>query len=233
MPAGAGDGVYECGAGRFALYRANPAALCLNAEASDAYRNRVASLLGVALDKNNIVLRRGAYVAAAVMDECESDEPVTFNGLFVDMLTPEFDVVHTKTIGPDEYALLLDLSKFEDENLFVAGTSVRINSLGAEGAPDSGAPANADAGAGKIILTACGPDNIRANIRLRLPKKITGAECRLTPVTPADGAAAKDKQIFTTGPSQNLPVAYVWDDESRTALLSYDSAAGDVEIRIK
>jgi hypothetical protein len=72
-------------------------------------------------------------------------------------------------------------------------------------------------------MRVCGPDNVRANIRLRLPGKPSGIEGKLTPQTVSDDA---DK----SGTVKSVAVTCEWDEETRTALLSYDSAAGEIDI---
>jgi hypothetical protein len=57
--------LYYCGDGRdpfHVLKRQSPADLCLNTALSDAYRGDIAALLGVTLDRNSFVLRRGPYL---------------------------------------------------------------------------------------------------------------------------------------------------------------------------
>jgi len=210
VPRDAADGVYECGAGKFALHRVSPASICLTARAADDYRQNIESLLGAPLDKNHIILRRGPYEIIAVMDECASSEPVVREGSFVDMLTTGFDVINEKTVAPNEYALLLDLGAFASEGLCVLGSSVRINAL------------NADAEG--FCVEARGPDNLRANIRLRLPRKPASVEGSLAP--------APESVVKAADGEASIPVAIAcsWDEETKTALLSYDSAAGEMII---
>jgi hypothetical protein len=145
------------------------------------------------------------------------------------MLTTGLAVIREKTVAPSNYALLLDLTAIADDTLCVVGSSVRINSL--------------ENDSNGFTATACGPDNVRANIRLRLPRKPSGAECSLTPVNldSEDKSSAPDTAptpvsapVSASGQKSTqvtqIAMDCVWDEESRTALLSYDSAAGDIVI---
>jgi hypothetical protein len=220
LPENVSDGAYPCGKGSFVIKRQNPADLCLDAAASDAYRGEIAALLGVSLDRNSFVLRRGPYLVLAAMNESVSDTPLVRKGLFADMLTARFDITLEKRVNPDEQALLFDFNAIAKENLYIVGTSIRVTSL-----------RSTEAG---FTLTGCGASKLRAHIRLRLPRGPAAVFGRLTPLyipplPPAgESVAAKDRP-----PEKpiDVPVEFDWDERTGTVLLSFDNMAGDLEIK--
>jgi hypothetical protein len=218
IPEDADEGEYKRGQGRFVLRRRDPAELCLNTAASDAYRAEIAAFLGLPLDRNYFALRRGPYLALACMDESVSEAPLTRRGLFADMFALDFDVIGEKRIALDEQALLFDFDTISGEKLRVIGTSIRVTALSST---DSG-----------FSLSGCGASNLKARIRLRLPQKPAVVSARLRPVyiqplVPPGQAPAKEAP--PTKPVE-LPIACAWDERSQTVLLSFDNMAGDLEI---
>jgi hypothetical protein len=221
LPKDTPNGIYPCGKGKFSINRINPAALCLSSEAARQYREEIELLLGVALDKNNITLRRGPYLITAVMNECVSSSPIVHKGHFVDMLSTDFRIINEKKIETDNYSLLFDLNYITNENLYVIGTSARVNELSVEN--------------NRFLLRVCGPDKIRAHIRLRLPAKPMLIEAKLTPVddsieTGISSSTANKATTSTIIAPNPIEIIYEWDEYTHTVLLSYDSAAGDIEI---
>jgi hypothetical protein len=221
LPEDAPEGTYPRGGGRFVLRRRNPAELCLDGAASDAYQGDIGALLGFKLDQNSFALRRGPYLALAVMDEGASSEPLLRRGLFADMLSLDFDIIREKRVAPDEQALLLDFDALRGEKLRVIGTSIRVTALDADGAG--------------FTLKGCGASKLAARIRLRLPQKPASVSGRLSPVyippalSPEDAARLPAE---TPPPAEpvDLPVACTWDESTATALLRFDNTAGDLEI---
>ncbi|MDR0731150.1 MAG: hypothetical protein LBF63_05720 [Treponema sp.] len=213
LPENSPEGTYRCGRGSFVLKRQNPADLCLNTALSDTYRGDIASLLGVSLDRNSFVLRRGPYLVLAVMNESVSGTPMLRTGLFADMLSTKFDIILGKRLNPDEQALLFDFDTIEAENLCIIGTSVRITSLHTT---ETG-----------FTLAGCGASKLRAHIRLRLPHRPVSVSGQLRPL-----AVPPLPELPKTAASpQALPVEFDWDERTRTTLLSFDNTAGDLEIK--
>lgn len=65
---------------------------------------------GVAWKQQNyLLMRRGPYVIASVLDESVSEEPLTLHGHYVDLFDPILPVVRERTLQPNERALLYDI----------------------------------------------------------------------------------------------------------------------------
>jgi hypothetical protein len=222
IPIDAAEGEYKRGRGIFVLRRRNPADLCLETAASDAYRAEIASFLGVPPDRNYFALRRGPYLAVACMDESVSDVPVIRKGLFADMFALDFDIIGEKRVGPDEQALLFDFDAAAAEDLRVIGTSIRVTAL--------------DSTEAGFVLAGCGASNLRARIRLRLPHRPAAVSGRLRPVyippaaVPEETAGTGANAVPAEEPV-DVPVEFSWDEKTRTALLRFDNTAGDLEIK--
>ncbi len=156
--------VSECGNGVVGVWKINPCVFSYSKENANLFReffNETVALKSKKTEyKNHLILNRNEYIVAAVFDESINDEPVTLNGLFADMYSPDFKILKQKTINPGENALLLDFSKVK-ESLSVIGTSVRILSLNEE--------------SGKITAELRGASDFEANIRIKVPFEVTKA----------------------------------------------------------
>jgi hypothetical protein len=64
--------------------------------------------------KNSLLLRRGSYLIAAVMDESISDEPLVLKGLYIDLFDPELPVLTEKRVLPGEQTFLYDIQTVKD-----------------------------------------------------------------------------------------------------------------------
>ncbi len=204
LPADAPGGEYPFGKGRFVLMRRDPADLCVEEALCAEYRGTVEKLLGVRLDKNYIQLRRGEYLITAVMDEGEkTDGSVGIDGLFCDMLSPGLPVITHKTVEPDNFSVLLDLTRFVDPAPAVVGTSVRVESLTERD--------------GKVTLTGVGAE-CEAVIRLRLNRKPVSVEAGI--------------RLFDSDETVVPDVATEWDERSSTALLKFRNRSGKLTINL-
>ena len=107
---------------------------------------------------------RGKYIAAACLDEAESQEPLVLTGLFADMYTPSTEVITEKILNPGEITLLCDLGKLDEiaDGIAVVGTSARILSI--------------DKTDRHICLNVRAAEGIRAYIRLKLNSKISSSD---------------------------------------------------------
>lgn len=150
--------IFECGKGTAAVWNFAPAKITFSKENSDEFRDffrQVLNSRGTDVRYcNSITVSRNAYIAAAVMDESVSAEPLKMTGVFADVYSPGFDIITEKTLEPGENTLLLDLDKYEDN---IIGTSLRIYSF------------ETDAENRKAEIVCSGSSCIRANIRVRLP----------------------------------------------------------------
>lgn len=195
------DGIYPVGKGLLSVWNMVPAKLCTTKERAREYREFVKRILkrgGTSWEYGNqLTLRRGPYIISAVLDESVSDQPQVFQGLFADMLTKDYRIIEEKMLHPDENTLIFDLSKIESESCRIIGCSARIFSLECT---DQG-----------FWMKVKGADNIRAYVRIRLPKEVKMV-------------TAKDEM------GEIVPFDFQWDEKSRTVLLSYDSKAREVVV---
>ena len=86
--------IFTCGKGIAAVWNINPCVFSYSKENADLLREFVCEVLKekdiVPQYKNYLSIERGNYIIAAVMDESVNDEPLVFEGNFVDMFTPDF-----------------------------------------------------------------------------------------------------------------------------------------------
>ena len=153
------NGEYAYGQGTVTVYRQLPARICLSKKQADEWRSIVKDVLKKAgvrwTYRSDITLRRGPYVISQVMDESVNDHPKTFTGLFADLMEDGFPVVASKTIRPDEGALLYDLTALPKGQLSVVATAARVLSAHATDT--------------QITFTARTADKVLVHVRLALP----------------------------------------------------------------
>jgi len=134
IPADAKEGTFRCGRGRLIIVRRNPREYAASGGAEQwrqVVRQAYSLLPGGAKrwrEQNYILLRRGPYAVAAVMDESVSSQPLELKGAWVDLFDPNLQVLHSKTIAPGERAFLLDLSRVPKEQVRVLASASRIRS---------------------------------------------------------------------------------------------------------
>ncbi len=150
-------GIYACGEGTVSFIKENPCIFSFSKENADILRDiflESAGRKGHAPEFcNNLIIERGKYIIAAVMDESINDEPLVFTGLFADMFSSDFEITEEKVLHPGDKAMLQDLNKVKDYE--IVGTSVRVNEVTAK--------------ADKVIIRTEGSEMRTANIRIRLP----------------------------------------------------------------
>ena len=114
-------GEYTCGKGKVYVVREDPKNFVLEANNDKSYFDviqkayQTAPNSGKLILKNNLLLERGPYLMASVMDESVSSEPLQLSGIFIDLFDPELPVLHQKTVQPGEQAYLYDVSKIKDK----------------------------------------------------------------------------------------------------------------------
>ena len=199
-----GNGLYNVGAGRVAVYAGtNPACIGLHRRLSDDWREFVRGVLeagGVHWRyKSDLTLRRGPYVICAVMDESVRAEPKVFTGLYCDLMADGLSVVREKRVEPNGCALLCDLGRFERNTPAIVATAARIFSFGEED--------------GTLTLRAGAADRVKVHIRAMLPFRPR----RVT----AEDALGED-----------VPVRFAWDEASGTGLFTYQSTGRGVTVRM-
>ena len=184
--------VTPAGKGFVGVLKVNPAKFLFNKEGSEtllSFVNEVLANSGEKLStKNNLIIKRSPYIVAAALDENEDSTPLSLNGLFADMYTPDFRIITEKIILPGENTLLYDLGEIKD-SVAIIGTSVRINSLTQDES--------------KIIISAHGA-LCKANIRLK-----TDFEPVSVTVNGCESGYDYDKQsktLLISFPSEAKPV---------------------------
>ncbi len=156
--------ITKCGNGAVGIWDINPCIFSYSKENADLLRAFFIEVIALnnkkAEYKNSLVMKRNEYIVAAVMDESINDEPLTFEGLFADMYSPDFKIIEKKMLNSGENTLLFDLSKIND-NLRVIGASVRFYSLEEKD--------------GQIFAEVQGADGFEANVRIKVPFAIKSA----------------------------------------------------------
>lgn len=117
MPRRAPEGEYRYGRGRVYVLRHDPKEYVMQSGGDSllvstverAYHpSRRSPRLQM---KNSLVLRRGPYVVAAVVDESPAgNAPVELRGRYIDLFQPSLPMLSGKSLSPGEQALLYDLS---------------------------------------------------------------------------------------------------------------------------
>lgn len=199
------SGEYAFGKGKFVLLRESPADLGAETEKGEKYKEKISALLKFPLDKNFISLRRDNYLITSVMDECESSEPFVHSGNFVDMLDPELGLVKEKIVNPGEFAVLYDLDRIKDKEAEIIGTSIRVDNLDLIGFG---------------FNLQGGGANCKANVRLKLPRKL--GKVRIS-IRLLEGDTL-------TNNIYNPEAEIKWDEETKTALISFENKAGKLSM---
>lgn len=163
LPKHFAEGTTKCGNGYVVAVNTNPSRFAeagadaeLRSIASKAYKllPRGASAWR---QQNYILLRRGPYVIAAVLDESISDAPLRLQGTFINLFDPQLPVVKDFTIRPGERALLLDLDRTPQSKPAVLASASRIY--------------NAHSSKGIFRFQSVGPKGVRCVTAVRMPNK--------------------------------------------------------------
>lgn len=174
------------GQGQFSVWNMAPARITVSSSLADEYR----TILRKLFKRNNIIwhaanhltLHRGPYIIVGSYDECSIESPIVLNGLFADMLTNDYSIIHQKVVQPGENAILFDLSKIQ-EPYRIIGTSARIQSLDIR--PDD------------FEMHVLAVDAIHGNIRLRLPQPAAHIHAVDDNGTPVDMSSQWDEESRT------------------------------------
>ena len=120
---GAGEGVYECGAGKLCVLRHDPKEYVLVPGGDAVLLEAVEELYGPLERKNHFLLDRGPYKLAATLDESISYEPYVLEGEFIDLFDPALPVLSCKEVAPGSQAFLYDLGKAPKAPAILAAAS--------------------------------------------------------------------------------------------------------------
>lgn len=112
----AGNGAFaKVGKGWVSINREDPKELVMAGKADGAFISKVRTAFegnakaGKLVFKNNFLLQRGPFTVAAVMDENESNAPLTIKGPVIDLFDPALPVLDVKEVVPGKQAFLYDL----------------------------------------------------------------------------------------------------------------------------
>ncbi len=123
------SGTYKVGEGKVLIFRESPARLSLTEKRTDEWLNTVMRETAKEHSyQNHFIMKRGPYKIVACMEECLSNDPVTINGNFIDMLSDDFAPVYEKTVQPGEVAIVYDLDLMKKDQAIIA-TTARIESM--------------------------------------------------------------------------------------------------------
>ena len=120
--------------GHVHIIRENPKEFVMNSDADKGYIDLIKEAYekeakaGEFEQKNNLVLRRGYFDIAAVLDESVSTDSLIIQGPVIDLFDPELPVLVKKVIHPGEQSLLVNLNRISDkENPQVLASAARIS----------------------------------------------------------------------------------------------------------
>lgn len=115
------EDLYNVGKGFVHVLRNDPKEFIINKNNDDKLVETVNILFdNVSPDnklifKNNLHLSREKYEIISVLNESMSEEPFVIDGLFIDLYSPELNVLTRKEILPDNQSLLLNLNKIKNK----------------------------------------------------------------------------------------------------------------------
>jgi hypothetical protein len=128
------DGKFiKTGKGWVCINRQDPKGLVLTAGADAAFVNYVKKAFEMyagekqLLFKNNFILKRGAYIVAAVMDENKDNNSLQIKGPVIDLFDPGLPILDMKEVLPGTQAFLLDLSGIKTNRPKVLAAAARVN----------------------------------------------------------------------------------------------------------
>lgn len=127
------NGVYPVGRGSIAIYQKAPAILTTDAAAANDYRSFVKGALLASnyewKETNHLIIKRGPYRITAVMTESCGEEPCITEGLYSDLLSYGYPIIHRAEVKPDEEGMLFDINDIEQDSLCIIASAARIEKL--------------------------------------------------------------------------------------------------------
>jgi hypothetical protein len=158
--AAAAEGPVAVGDGCVRVLATSPAALSERADGPEVVRNAVAEAreaLGARFETtNHLMVRRGPYVVASVLEESVSDAPLVIEGTYLDLTDHRLPIVTDPRLEVDERVLLYDLSRApEGQTPQVLASACRVRDLRHE--------------PGSLTLTTRGPLGTHAVMAIALP----------------------------------------------------------------
>jgi hypothetical protein len=161
LPANPSPGVHAAGRGRLIYAPLSPAALASKADGDRTVSDLVANALRLAgksaqwRPQSHLILHRGPYVVAAVMDESIVDQPVTVKGRFVDLFDPDLSIVIDPALKPGTVAMYRDLDATPGPAILASSSRIR----------------NVQISADSLLYESRGPAGTNCVTRLILPRE--------------------------------------------------------------
>ncbi len=123
-------GLKRVGKGAVHRLSASPAALTYQKEGASLLRNTLRSALdaiGVRyVTSGALVLKRGPYIVAAVLDETEALRPEPISGRFVNLFDADLPLLRTVPLTPGSRAVLVNLSALDRSRPQIVAASCRV-----------------------------------------------------------------------------------------------------------
>ncbi len=155
------QGTHKYGKGTVIVQRKHPAYYARSADRAAEFAAKVKEAIEAAGDKyiqrNSLLVRRGPYCLAAVMDESVDDKPLQIEGPLVDLLDPKLAVLPNVDLEPGKQGWYIDLKRVEPGPPMILAAAGRILSCKRE--------------ANGITYSINTPKAIHASTRLLLPQK--------------------------------------------------------------
>ncbi|WP_240463720.1 hypothetical protein [Paenibacillus apiarius] len=209
--------ITQVGKGAFACLHEHPAAFAASEAGADRLREAVLAALQsvhgaeARWDRSHaLIAYRGPYVAAALLDESVSNEPVRLEGPFVDLFDGRLAVRAHVVIQPGDQALLVDLNHayaaMNDRPVLVAAAG-RVTELPA-----------VDSSGNEGACSMCrysirGPEGVRAMLRF--------------------AAAAAPGRVTVERDGKPYPHEWEWEAASSTFAVSFLHPAGGVRLTME
>ena len=128
------QGDYAYSKGYVHIIRENPKEFVMNSDSDQGYVDLIKKAyeqeakVGEFELKNNLVLRRGYFDIAAVLDESVSADSLIINGPVIDLFDPKLPVLESKVIYPGEQSLLVNLNRIpEKDSPQVLASAARVS----------------------------------------------------------------------------------------------------------
>jgi hypothetical protein len=129
LPSSPAPGAHDCGKGKLIYLHQSPSAISKSADGDSVMLNLVRVAKPDLHAQNYIVLRRGSYVIAAVLDETEGHDPVTIHGRLVDLFDDTLPVIPDPQLYPGEVRLFRDLDQVHAPAVIASASRIREQKL--------------------------------------------------------------------------------------------------------
>jgi len=194
-------GTHKYGKGTVIVERKHPAYFARTAERGAEFAGKVKEAAEAAglkyIERNSLLVRRGPYVIASVMDESVNDGPLRIDGPLLDLLDPLLTVLPKVELKPNSQAWYVDLKRVEPGPPMILAAAGRILSCKRE--PN------------RISYSITTPAEVHASTRLLLPKKPCDVLVDGQPAAEQEwDETSKTLLIRHHGTAKPIPVTVQW-----------------------